>query len=318
MKSLGVFSLKGGVGKTTLAVNLGTSMAYNLRKSVCLVDANMTAADLGLHFGMYSLPVTMNDVIKRKISMPSAIYAHESGVKILPSSITVDNSARDLLKIRRSFKKLDYHTLVFDTPPSLGTEINGILKIVDSALLVTTPDMASVVDTGKMVEFINDNGIDIHGIVVNGVRGDHSELTENEIELICDTKVISRIPYSNVVRKGLYAGTPFVLSHPFADISNEINKLAASLVGEEWKSPSMFEKMKFHLGLGEGWRREKREEKSQKYTDEEKVEETFKETEHTVMKELKTELRDELRNSIAEMVRDQIRRKNSEKNKKRS
>ena len=49
-RKIGVFSGKGGVGKTTLALNLGTVLSNNFRRDTTIVDCNLTASHLGLHF----------------------------------------------------------------------------------------------------------------------------------------------------------------------------------------------------------------------------------------------------------------------------
>jgi len=78
---IGVVSGKGGVGKTTLVSNLGASLAkegYN----VAIVDANLTGANLGLHYGLISYPISVHDVMKKNASLSDAVYKHPSGVDI--------------------------------------------------------------------------------------------------------------------------------------------------------------------------------------------------------------------------------------------
>ena len=53
-KVIGVFSCKGGVGKTTIVANVGTYLTQQLKGDVLAVDANLSAPNLGLHFGELS------------------------------------------------------------------------------------------------------------------------------------------------------------------------------------------------------------------------------------------------------------------------
>lgn len=68
-KVIGVISIKGGVGKTTVVSNLGATLAYEFGKKVLVIDANFSAANLGLHLGIVDPEITIHDVLAGKNTM---------------------------------------------------------------------------------------------------------------------------------------------------------------------------------------------------------------------------------------------------------
>ena len=84
MKTIGVISIKGGVGKTSTVVSLGASMAA-LGKKVLLVDGNLSAPNLGMHIGL-DTKKGVHDVLAGKIRPETAIYSHEV-LDVMPASM---------------------------------------------------------------------------------------------------------------------------------------------------------------------------------------------------------------------------------------
>jgi len=84
-----ITSGKGGVGKTTTSVNLAVAMQA-LDEDVTLVDVNLTTPNVGLHLGAPVVPVTLNHVLSGRAEIEDSIYEHESGTKVIPSSLSMD------------------------------------------------------------------------------------------------------------------------------------------------------------------------------------------------------------------------------------
>jgi len=92
-KIITITSGKGGVGKTTTAINLGAAL-NSFGKDVVILDANLTTPNVGLHLGAPIVPVSLNHVLLGKADLEDAIYEHESGTKIIPSSLSVKELKR--------------------------------------------------------------------------------------------------------------------------------------------------------------------------------------------------------------------------------
>jgi len=79
---------KGGAGKTTATVNVGTCLAQ-FGKSTIIMDADIGMANLGLALGLEDAPVTLHEVLSGKANVHDAIYEGPAGVKVVPSGISL-------------------------------------------------------------------------------------------------------------------------------------------------------------------------------------------------------------------------------------
>src|SRR3989338_3468593 len=84
-KSIGIISIKGGVGKTTISSALAVDLANNFGKKVLLVDANFSAPNLGLHMDIVEPGRTIHHVLDNKARVQNAIHPRFN-VDVIPGS----------------------------------------------------------------------------------------------------------------------------------------------------------------------------------------------------------------------------------------
>lgn len=245
---IGVASVKGGVGKTTIVTNLATTLA-KLGYKVLAIDTNVTGANLGLHLGVSSRNIlTIHDVLKDNISIKEAIYKHQLGFHVLLGGIYLE----DLNNIRLSqFKeklkevKKDYDLIILDCAAGLGEEAVNAINASDEVLIVTNPELPSVADAYKVVEYCQNNWIPISGLVVNKSKEEKfQDINLRDVEEILGKKVLQSIPDEKEVEHSINLKKPLVNLFPNSKSSISMQKLAYKIVGKEYnEEKSFFQKL---------------------------------------------------------------------------
>jgi len=235
---IGILSGKGGVGKTTLALNLGAAMA-DFGKNVVLVDGNMTTPNLGIHAGLPLYPITLHDVLRGRVDIYEVMHIMPNGLKIIPASINVNDlegvdpkylgsHLRDLLG------KVDY--VLIDGAPGLGGEALGVLRASDQVLGVATPDLPSLTNLLKSIRMVRDSQREYLGTVINMHRNKPYEpKKEHMLSLLEDTPILETIPHDEHIRYSLSKRMPVVHYKPNAYSSLKIKRLAGKITGNEFK-----------------------------------------------------------------------------------
>jgi septum site-determining protein MinD len=240
---IGVISGKGGVGKTTVSINLGTVLARHFQKNVTVVDCNVTTSHVGLYLGMYYSPSTLNKVLRGESNIEDAIIEHFSGMKVIPASLSLsDLDGIDVTQIKdklmQIFDKND--VILLDASPGLGREAFATLKAVDEVIYVTTPYIPCIMDIVRCQEVVNELGIKPLGIVLNMVHKKKYEMTPIEIEQLTKVPVIASIPYDKNVNRSLASKTPVVVFKPKSKASKELIKLGKKLFGGTYEPKGRF------------------------------------------------------------------------------
>jgi septum site-determining protein MinD len=242
-RTIAIVSGKGGVGKTTLTSNLAYALT-DLGEQVVAIDANLTAPNLGIHLGVPLSKNTLNDVLKGDIELERAMYPHPQGFKFIPSRISVSALKNvDPAKIANvTFNltgKADY--VLLDCAAGLGREALCGIDAADEVLIVTNPELPSVIDALMAVRVAKEMNKKILGVVVNRrpkKKPEHS-MPNSEIEETLGLPVIAEIPEEPGVYESIAERKPVIEHDPHAQASIEISRLAHSLTGREFSEPSI-------------------------------------------------------------------------------
>ena len=233
---IGVVSGKGGVGKTTVAINLAAALHRWHKKNVLLVDCNVSTSHVGLYLGLYSTPATLNDVLRGTVPPEKAVYEHESGINVIPASLKlVDMKDINWDGIKEKMKGIfdNYDFVILDSSPGFGKESMLTLGACDEAVFVTNPIIHSAVDLVKCKQLSEELGIKSLGIALNMVRNKKYELSRNEVRELAELNVVCSTPYDEKIAKSVVSKQPFV-SKGNSRSHREFKKLAQIVSGEHF------------------------------------------------------------------------------------
>lgn len=232
--SIGIFSLKGGVGKTTAVISLGSAIA-NFGKKVLLIDGNISSPNLGLHLEIVKPEFSLQDVLEKRANPLQAIQ-RRGNFDVLPASIFSNFHVNPLLmkeKIKNLKRNYDY--IIIDSSPSLNDETLGAMIASDEILVVTTPDHPTLSTTLKALKLAKQRGTPISGLILNKVHNKNFEISSEHIETTLEIPIMAIIPYDINFLKALSSFKPSVEFKPNSEASEEYKKLAATLIGEKYE-----------------------------------------------------------------------------------
>ena len=170
-----VVSGKGGVGKSTLAANVGAALA-RMGKRVCLEDMDIGLRSQDVLFGLENKVVyDVVDVLEDVCDLKQALMKTQDGIMLLPAAQTREAGAVSysgmenlVFQLRRQF---DY--VLLDAPAGVGRGFQNAICAADNAILVTVPDVVSLRDAERVKGILEREGIAKPLLVLNRVTHVH-------------------------------------------------------------------------------------------------------------------------------------------------
>ncbi|MCQ8893667.1 MAG: cell division ATPase MinD [Methanolinea sp.] len=224
---------KGGTGKTTVTVNIGTSLAQFGKRTI-IMDADIGMANMGLALGLEDVPVTLHEVLAGKAHIHDAVYEGPAGVKVVPSGISLQgfqqaNPERLKDVLGDLVEMCDF--LLIDAPAGISRDGIIPLAVADDVILVVNPELSSIVDALKTKILTEVVGGHVFGVIVNRAGLEKSDIINQKMEKVLGVRVLGTIPEDQNIRKAASFKTPIVVKFPASSASVAIRNLAAEIAG---------------------------------------------------------------------------------------
>ena len=254
-KIIVITSGKGGVGKTTTVINLAVAMNY-FGKDVLVIDGNLSTPNIGIHLNAPEVPVSLNHILQEKAEPFEAVYEHESGIKIMPTSISIKElkitKPEKMKDFKGDFKKISENIIV-DCSAGLGNEASCAIELADEIIIVTNPEMPAITDALKAVKIAEEMKKPIKGVIVTRVRKDNIELPPEVVKEMLEVPILGMIPEDDYVKKSINVKNPLVHIYPKSKAARAYKEVAAKILGTEYDSKKdrekAIEKLLKKLGL---------------------------------------------------------------------
>jgi pilus assembly protein CpaE len=231
-RMIAVTSLRGGVGRSTLATNLAIALRQRLTSEVILAEAHHNLSQLSLMLNLHprhSLQTLNNMIVDRDI-VEGVLQLHGSGIRLLaaPADLSqlVDLSVEHWQHILSLLLELAPYVVV-DTIGIADAVLSEVLTHADEIIVMLQPDIFSLRSTLSLLEILQGEAAvrgRIH-LVLNraDIRGG---LDEAVIEKQLNQKLAISIPDdAPLATYALNRGVPFIGSHPQSLLSRRINTL---------------------------------------------------------------------------------------------
>jgi len=239
-----VYSPKGGVGTTTIAVNLALAIGARMPDAAAVVDLTPMGGHVATHLDIRP-KLTIADLIRDsqglispEILRTTYLTRHERGVQVLAGSpgpttaplMTGEDATRTLEGLLAAVPNV-----VADLGSHLDDRVVASLEAADDVVVVVTPDFPTLKATHAFLEYLGEAGTKIAEptIVVNEIYALQT-LTPGDIENALARRVAIRFPYDPLLYlRAANQGTPVFAAAPTSQPARRFDQLAAILLGED-------------------------------------------------------------------------------------
>lgn len=247
VRSVAITGGKGGVGKTTVAVNLALALAEAGRKTL-LLDTDLGLANVDVLLGL-TPRFTLADVVAGRCSIEETLLETAHGLLVVPAASgkrhMTELSPAEHLGLIRAFSELErpLDHLVIDTAAGLGESVLTFSQAAQEIIVVVCNEPASITDAYALIKVLSrERGITRVHVLANMTRsaGEGRELFEKlsrVTDRFLDVQVdfLGQVPYDEWMRRAIQRQQPVVQAYPAAVSAMALRALAEKVA--KWPAP---------------------------------------------------------------------------------
>ncbi len=232
----------GGVGSSSVAVNLACSLAADRENSVALIDLDVALGDADVFLDTipeYTLADVAQNVSRLDLTLlKKSLTKHSTGLHLLPRPVQLEDAqlvTPDSLQRIIGLLKTSFTFVVIDTSKSYSVLDMEAIHLADDILMVTQLDLPCLRNVVRlMVTFDEDPSLrEKVKIVVNRIGQGNSQISFKKAQETIGRDIFWQIPNDyRVMVEVRNNGVPLVQHAPKAGITNSINQLAAAISGK--------------------------------------------------------------------------------------
>ena len=240
-KRIAVTSGKGGVGKSTLALNMGIILAATGIKTL-LIDGDVNLSNLPILTGT-APELHFADVIEKKLSLMEIIYPFKNDLYILPSGLgsvdLIEQEQQFLDHMRHEFVDLDefFDVILIDTASGISSTVLGEIFSADEVFVITTPEPSAIGDAYAIVKVLTFfmPALPVR-VMFNWVKSEKQGQEAHEKFNSITEKFLGRsvrylgaLPYDENVRKSSMLQVPQLVQYPRSKFSRQLRNIVGEL-----------------------------------------------------------------------------------------
>ncbi|MBN1956054.1 MAG: response regulator [Anaerolineae bacterium] len=231
---VGVLSLRGGVGVTTVAVNLAVLFARRIPGRVCLVDLSPSSGHVALHLGLRPdpnwLPLGALSPGAIDAAINNYLMGHAAGLAVLAAPyVPVIGTGLSRETVAATLNALKKHVgvVVVDLPSVLTEGAAAVVEAADAIVLVTTADPAALQTTLGSLQALKAWSSKIH-LALNQIVPGAAPPAE-ALQRVVKHPFAATVPYESAQVQVVSQGKPLALIAPQSPLVQGIARLAAGL-----------------------------------------------------------------------------------------
>lgn len=248
VRVIAVTSGKGGVGKTSVSVNLGVSLA-SMGKDVMLMDADLGLANADVMMGLHPR-FNLSHVISGERPLDEVLMDGPEGLKLVPAASGLHSMAQlapaEHAGVIRAFSELNFplDVLLIDTAAGISDNVIAYTRAAQEVIVVLCDEPASITDAYALIKLLNrEYGLHRFRVVTNMVSSIQTgrelyrkilQVTDRYLDVALDFMGV--IPNDEYLRKAIQRQKSVVDAFPRCKSSLAFKKLAQK--ADSWPMPA--------------------------------------------------------------------------------